>query len=309
MATEYTFQQLKIEVAENIGYDTGANGILSTKDVTESMIEKFINRRYYELLAPLMEKYPEDYIRVSYADFWKEDSTVSSITDDTLVAAGSIFNNGMVGDTIYNSTKEESAVIASYTNGTTVVLASEPDWDAADVIYVLGHEFALGGNAADARYVKKVAVKYSTSDQYYKSCEWIGVDRVYQRGDEVYNVYAPQTYKTNLKVSGAFVPAIGIVPEPTVPITRGIQLTYLEVPKRMDTNTDVPELPLASQHALVDGATVNALRKLRRYDEVAPYLADWQQGKAEVAAFYARSRVQNQSGKRDNNYLLRIRAK
>lgn len=309
MSTTYTYTEIKTEIAENIGYDDGANGILSDKDITESMIGKYVNRRYYELLTLIMAKYPEDYIRDSYADFWKVDGTVASNTTTTLVVNESIFNGGMVGDTIYNSTVEESATIVGFSSATTITLDSSTGWSASDVVYVFGTEFALGGDAVDSRYIQSVAVKYSDSDTYYKKCEWIGVGKVFQRGDETYDIYNPRVYKTNLKVSGAFVPAIGIVPEPTLPITRGIKLSYLEVPAKLSTGTDVPELPLGSQHILIAGGTIDALKKLRRYDEIPAYMQEYQMGKAELIANYARSRAQNQAGKRDQNYLMRVRLK
>lgn len=310
MAQNYTFEELRIEVAENVSYDTGAGAIQSGKNLTEGMIGKYINRRYSEVLNVLIESYPEDYIRSSTADFFKKEVEILTITDDTLVITTSDFVNGMVGDTIYNSTQSDSAVIGSYSSGTTVVLTSEPDWDVGDSLVVLGHEFTLGGDAADAKYPTQVRVRYNSSWTDSRTCEWISQTDSLKTGYEVYSQFAPRVYRTSLKVAGVPKLAIGILPEPTVPVTQeqgGIELDYIEFPAKLTNDEDIPQMPQGTQHYLIAGATIDALRKLKRFDEASVYEREWGVALPMIIKTYARSRVTNSMGKRSNIIDLRLR--
>lgn len=310
MATTYTLAQMRQEVAENIGYDDGEGNVLTGKDITAAIIDKYINRRYYRLLSRMANHYPEDFERTSTANFYKATGSINTISGTTLTAASSIFETGMVGDTVYNETVGTSAVIKSYTSATQVELfSSDPtNWAASDTIYVLGTEFAVGGDASDMRYPISVAVKYNASDQKYRTCNPISKNEAYNTGKETWPKYEPVWYKTNSKVNGVVTPAIGILPEPTVPIANGIQLRYVELPEKLSADSDVPVLPLGSQHHLIPGATADALKKLQRGDEAMMYEREFKEGELELITLYARSRIQPAVGKQSRAYNLRRRS-
>lgn len=311
MATTYTLSQLRVEVAENARYDDGAGAVRTGKDLTSAMIDKYINRRYYEMLGLFINKYPEDYEHPTYANFYKATSTISTIVDTTLTAADAIFVTGMTGDRLYNSTRGGYIKIASVTSTTVVELESEPDssWVTTDTFYVLGHEFPLGGDIADARYPLTVAVKYTTSDTYYKTCRWVKKTETMVQGSETYSTIAPVVYRTSSKVGGVLTPAIGILPEPSINIANGIEIRYAEMPPKLESDNDVPNLPLGTQHYLITGATIDALRKLEKYDKAREYEREWKEQKQMAIMDYAKSAGQpglSDQFYRDHN--LRTRA-
>ena len=309
MATTYTFSQIKIEVAENAGYDDGSGAVLSSKDVTGTIIGKHINRRYYEIVQMLASKYPQDYEREGLMNFYKGTSTINAISSTTLTIDGTIFVSGMIGDKIYNSTQGSYTTIASVTSTSVVELAvAQSDWAATDTIYVLGSEFGLDVTGDDNRYPIGVGVKYKTTDTTFRTCEFTTKPNAFRVGDEVYNQSSPQWYRTNVKVSGSAIPAIGVLPEALSNIANGIKLRYVEFPAKLSADGDVPQLPMGGDQLLIAGATIDTLRKLKRMDEVQHYEAEWRVGKSEVAMNYARSLTQsNQGNITDRYYKMRTR--
>lgn len=304
-----TFADIKLEVAENVSFVDSGGAILTGKILSEAMIGKYVNRCYAQLLRKLIQKYPKDFERTARAPFYKATGTVSaSSTGYTLVATTAILNNGMVGDKVYNSDLTASAKITEFTNTTTVTLDVEigDDWDG-DTIYVLGHEFGIGGDAIDSRYIIEVAVMYNTSDTFHRFATY---GDVYPTGAEIYSEIAPRWYKTNVKVAGVPTQAIGIVPEPRLPIDNGIEITYVEFPALLSAAGDVPQLPIDVYDVLVAGATMYSMRKLKRLDEAPPYEKEYYGGMSAVIEDYARSAVIKPKGTRTRNFIdIRLRRK
>lgn len=286
-----TYENIKKGVAFNIGYVDSSGDFLTGKDVTETDIGNAVNNRYLDDLFPfLSSQYPEDFRQVGKFDFYKTTGTVSaSSTSTTLVASTAIFNTGMVGDRVYNSTDETSATITAYSSTTTVTVDTEidDDWDG-DTIYVLGHEFGLGGNATDARSLTSVAVKYSTDDSYYTECRRVNEDQV--KGGDVNYSNSPIWYPTTVDISGTPTSAIGILPEPSTNVANGVEIKYIETPASMSSDADVPRLPLGSHSTLIYGATADVLRKLMRLDEADRFEQLYMARKGEMVASYALTR-------------------
>ena len=288
-----TFINIKNRIASNIGYVDSSGDILASKDVTETDIGNWVNDRYIDdLFSALSTQYPEDYKQEGKLNFYKTSGTASSSsTSSTLVATGNIFNNGMVGDTVYNSTDGATAEVTAYSSATTVTVDTEidDDWDG-DTIYVLGHEFGLGGNATDARSITRVAVKYDSDDDYYTTCRQMTKNKVYEAGNEVYYESDPIWYPTTVDVSSTPTSAIGILPEPSEAVSSGILIEYIEQPSSLSSDSDVPRLPLGSHSILVWGGTASAMRKLMRLDEADRYEQLYQASKREMIAEYALTR-------------------
>lgn len=288
-----TFTNIKKRVASNIGYVDSSGDILASKDITATDLGNWINDRYIDdLFSILSSQYPEDFAQVGNLNFYKTTGTVdASSTSTTLVATGSIFNNGMVGDRVYNSTDEELATITAYTSATTVTVDETigDDWDG-DTIYVLGHEFGLGGNATDLRSILKVSVKYDSDNDYYTTCEQISKNKAFLSGDETYYESDPKWYPTSVDVSGVLTTAIGILPEASENVASGIQIDYIEQPAALSADADVPRLPLGAHSTLVYGATADALRKLMRLDEADRFEQLYQAGKNEMITSYLLTR-------------------
>jgi hypothetical protein len=288
-----TFTNIKKGIASNIGYVDSSGDILSSKDITATDIGNWVNNRYIDdLFSTLSSQYPEDFTQAGKLNFYKATGTASSTsTSTTLVATGSIFNNGMVGDKVYNSTDSESAYITAYSSATTVTLDTEidDDWDG-DTIYILGHEFGLGGNATDMRSILKVAVKYDSDDNYYTTCEQVNKNKALQTGDETYYQSSPLWYPTTVDVSSVPTSAIGILPEASENVANGIYIEYIEQPAALSDDSDVPRLPLGSHSILVYGGTADAMRKLMRLDEADRFEQLYQAGKQEMITSYLLTR-------------------
>jgi hypothetical protein len=197
------FITIKKQIASNIGLVDSTGNILTGKDITETNIADWVNNRYLgDLVSTLTQQYPEDYEEVATANFYKATSVANATSTNTTIDANdAIFNNSMVGDSIYNSTDNEIAKIVTVVSSTQVTIDTDVDetWDG-DTIYVLGHEFALGGDATDNRFLREIAVKYSDSAQYYTVCQTKDQNKIFQYGDEVYSVSNPVAYVTTSQV-------------------------------------------------------------------------------------------------------------
>jgi len=288
-----TFANIKKRIASNIGYVDSSGDILASKDITATDLGNWVNDRYLDELFPMLStQYPEDFVQDGKLNFYKISGTVSAAsTSTTLVASTSIFNNGMVGDTVYNSTDGEKAVITAYSSATTVTLDTTigDDWDG-DTIYVLGHEFGLGGNATDLRNIRRIAVKYDSDESYYRTCEYKDKNKAFEQGGETYTETRPIWYPTTVDISGTPTTAIGILPEASENVANGIYLEYVEQPSALSADADVPRLPLGSHSVLVLGGTADALRKLMRLDEADRFEQKYQIAKTEMVASYALTR-------------------
>lgn len=288
-----TFTNIKKRVASNLGYVDSSGDLLASKDISATDLGNWINDRYIDdLFSTLSSQYPEDFTQIGRLNFYKTTGTVAAgSTSTTLVATESIFNNGMVGDKVYNSTEGELAVITGYTSATTVTIDQTigDDWDG-DTIYVLGHEFGLGGNATDLRSILRIGVKYDSDDDYYKTCRPMAKSKLFQEGGEDYYATGPVWYPTTVDISGVMTTAIGILPEASKNVANGIELEYIEQPAALSADTDVPRLPLGAHSTLVYGATADALRKLMRLDEADRFEQLYQAGKQEMITSYLLTR-------------------
>ena len=304
-----TFENIKKGSASNIGYVGSTGDFLTGKDITETDLGNWVNNRYLDDLVPaIASQYPEDYEQIAKANFYKTSGTVStSSTSTTLVASTSIFNNGMVGDKVYNYTDGDSAEITAYSSATTVTVDQTigDTWDG-DTIYVLGHEFAIGGDATDIRGIREVAVKYDEDNDYYTICTQTDQNQLFQDGSESYPTSSPRWYPTTLDVSGVMTSAIGILPEASKNISNGIRVRYLEFPAAMSADASEPRLPLGSHSILVYGSTADALRKMHRLEEAESYENLYQRGKLDMVAKYALTRQANTPKVRAPRRLSRI---
>lgn len=288
-----TFTNIKKRIASNLGYVDSSGDLLASKDITATDLGNWINDRYIDdLFSTLSSQYPEDFTQVGKLNFYKTTGTVDAAsTSTTLVATGNIFNNGMVGDRVYNSTDEELAKITAYTSATTVTIDTTigDTWDG-DTIYVLGHEFGLGGNATDARSMLRVTVKYDNDTSTYTNCRYLPKGKALASGDETYYESDPIWYPTTVDISGTPTSAIGILPEARKNISEGIEVEYIEQPSALSSDSDVPRLPLGAHSTLVYGATADAMRKLMRLDEADRFEQLYQAGKQEMVTSYLLTR-------------------
>lgn len=288
-----TFTNIKKRIASNIGYVDSSGDILTEKNITETDIGNWVNDRYLDdLVTSLATQYPEDYEQVGKANFYKTTSTIASISSTTLTIDDAVFTTGMVDDRIYNSTRSQYTTISAYTSTTVVTLdAAQSDWEVGDTLYVLGHEFPLGGNATDARHIRWVGVKYDPDSKYYLTAVQKDQNKLYTTGDETYSPAAPVWYWTTSSVSTVPTTTLGILPEASENVTSGIKMKYVQMPSALSSDSNIPRLPLGSHSVLVTGGTADGWKKLRVLDEADRYERLYQQQKMEMVANYALTRA------------------
>jgi len=279
-----TFDNLKKAVGKIIKYYSVSGGWLTNRDVTEDDIGEMINQTYRDELFPMFTtQYPFYFRQVGYADSWIATGTSSvASTGTTLVATTSIFTNGMVGLYVWNDTDKELAIIDEYTSGTTVELDTTigDTWDG-DVLYVLGQEFVLGGDAADIYTVEAVGLKYKSTDQYYVIT---GNPRpkfdLFQSGGETFSQSDPQLYLTTSTTSTSdFVDTLGVLPAFDKKVEKAIELTYIAKPTTLAATGDIPRLPV--DQPLIWGAVSKAFLQKQQFKEAALFEQKYEKAKRE----------------------------
>jgi hypothetical protein len=275
-----TFDQLKKRVGKNIKYYDNTTGWLTGRDVTETDIGEFINEIYTEeIFALFATQYPQDFRQVAYANSHIATGTVDTTsTSTTLVSTTSIFTNGMVGLTVYNSTEDETAIIESYTSGTTVTLDATigDDWDG-DTIYILGQEFTFGGDATDIYALESIGIKYNSTDDYYRQAKERTKSDLFQTGYEQSGEGAPIFYLTTVTVSGNLTSALGILPKFTTKVDKGIQINYVRKVSVLSGDSDTLRLPVDTP--VIYGATMRAYEKKKELNNASYWSNKYEQAK------------------------------
>lgn len=283
-----TFNNIKIQIGKTIKYYTDAGGWLTGRDVTEDDIGEFVNQIYREdLFAMFATQYPYYFRQVATADSWIATGTVDATsTGSTLVATTSIFNNSMEGLWVYNEDLDETGIISDYVSGTTVTLEGTigDTWDG-DTIYVLGQEFAIGGDAADIFVIENVGLKYQTTDTYFYLT---GNPRpkfdIFQYGGETFSQGAPQLYLTTTLVNNVPTDTLGVLPQFTTLVPQAIEINYIAKPVALSGDNDVPRLPVNTDVALIYGGSARAFRQSQQFDKANQMDALYEKAKREAVA-------------------------
>jgi hypothetical protein len=271
-----TRAQIKRAIAENLEQlDSDMTTIIDGK-VTATGIENRINYVYREELFPLFsDKFSIDFEqRTNPLNTYTTTGTVSaSSTGTTLVAGSNIFSQNMVGFRVYNVIDEEFATITAYTSATTVTVnvTLGDTWDG-DTIYVLGNEFTYGTALSDLKEIKRVEIKYASTDT-----EWIEMQEIDQSlAQNVRSTVNPGYYRTSLLVGDELVAAIGIDPYPQY-YNGLLKITYIKRPKELSSDSDSPVLnvPGISQ-VIIDGVTAWGKGLKGEWDDADRYRAQYE---------------------------------
>lgn len=287
-----TLTEIRKRVASNIGYVDSSGDVLTGKNITSTDIDNWINDRYLDdLLITLATQYPEDYERIAKTTFYKAAGTIATISDTTLTSSDITFDTSMTGDRIYNSTQGNYEEIDSRTSSSEIELdAAQSSWEVGDTIYVLGHQFAIGGDATDLRHIRQVSVKYNSDDAYYKTCNYKDHNDLFKTGNETYSESNPVWYITSCSVAGVLTTVLGILPEASENVSDGIRIRYVEVQPAMSADSDIPRLPVGSHSILVKGTTADAFRKMLMFDKAKDWESLYQKARSEMVTEYALTR-------------------
>lgn len=245
--TTYTFDNIKKSIGKKVLLYDDTNGWKTNRDVTETDIAEIVNELYKEKYFPMYQtQYPEFYQQIAYTDSTIATGTADAgLTNSTLVATTSIFNNGMIGLYVYNETDDSTTKITSYTNATTVEVENSDisDW-SGDTIYVIGQTFALGGEAADTYEIDRVEVKYNTTDSDYKVATNRLKNSAIQDGYERFSEHNPIYIIETVDVATEPTNAITIYPQFSKKVTNGVKIHYTEIPTTLSNVDDKPRLPV-----------------------------------------------------------------
>lgn len=264
------FIQIQKEVFDNLNLLSSLDDTsIREGKVTIAGVKRNINYIIREVLFnKLSDKFPEDFERETYPFPTYTATGVASTSSTTLTATTSIFDNSMEGFTVENATDNVSAVLKTYTSGKIVTLDEAPAtaW-SGDTIYVLGNEYTFGGNTTDIKIIKKVWVKYSSTDTDFVEAEFInqGDNRSYSKAFPVF--YRTTINELDVNNVARPKPAFGILPYPDSYLGK-IKIQYIEMPPLLTVDTDTPTLSVPGiGQCVVEGVTAWGLRKQKEFNE------------------------------------------
>jgi len=300
---------LKTNIAENLNQLASDGTTIAEGRITEEAIERKINQVYRDELFPLVsDKFPQDFERETYLQNMRTaDGIIVSITDTTLVANSGIFDNSMRGFTVYNITQSDSSKIEAYTSSTTVELEDEMDWDANDVIVVLGNEYTLEGNASDFKEIRQIRVKYAGQSDFVEATRINKEDAyVSDLKESDYSKDDPKFYLGMLaKTDGTKKRMIGFLPFPTTPGGKFF-VRYIEKPSELTDATDETQLSnIGIDQVIIDGVTAWGYGLLEKWSSAKQYRELYMNGKRDLIMNYKpKSRSGSSSLKESSYYLM-----
>lgn len=270
-----TYDDLKKRIGKNIKYYNDVDGWRTNRDITEEDIAEYVNEIYLEELFPLyVTRYPHLFRHTGLLNSWIITATVdASSTGSTLIidTSSAEFSNSMVGLKVFNETDGETAEITAFTNNSTVTLDTTigDTWDG-DTIFVLGQEFALGGDAVDLRSIERVKVQY---DDAANARPVVGTVRNKQdfidTGLEIFDRTYPFVYLTSIQdATAGMTQAIGILPKFDKKISNAIEFDYVARPNPLEADTDLPIIQAAE--SIIAGGTMKCYEK-RQNGSLASY--------------------------------------
>lgn len=261
-----TFDEITQAVGTNVLiYDSGTAAWLTGREVNQTDVKAFVNQIYRDELFPMFgSQYPTDFKQTGVLDSWIAYGTANSgLTTTTLTMAswtsGEFTNNqAVLGLTLWNDTDSAMAKITSFNSSTSVTTDTDMTSWSGDTIYVLGQEFTMQGDATDFFRFLDVAVKYETSDTYYKVAQQTTYNDFYQEGSEIAIQLSPFWYPMSLNVSGVLKKGFGILPPFKSKVSNALKVGYVAKPPALSAGSDTPIIPV--DIPLIYGATSRALR-------------------------------------------------
>jgi hypothetical protein len=286
--------------------DKSTDTILTGRDISEDDLGNGINDGYMEVVQAVSSIHPQLYEIDAYTSNYVSDAVIVSVTNGTaLVVDDSIFTNGSVGCTIYNSTAGSSAKIHEYTAATDVVLDESVTWEADDVVYLLEREFTFTANITDYVSNLSMEVRYGSEvlDKYVPATMKLHGDDNDSYGTETNPIYVLKQINT---ADGTY-QGFRLFPDFTEPDMLAIHQRYIALPPLLDDDTDVPSLPLGMDTFLFwkgveYGATIRDDQQL-----VALSNTQFEKGKASLLTFFKPLRNLQAFGKVPNHYRNMLR--
>lgn len=284
-----TLTEIRVEIARNLNLLVDDETTIRENIVTSTGIDKQVNIIYREeLFPPLSEKFPDDFAQetVPFNTYTATGTVDATSTGTTLVSTTPIFDSTMLGRTVENSTDDETAKITVVTSTTQVTVDTTigDTWDG-DTIYVLGNEYAFGGDTVDLKSVKAVNIKYHSTDTTGIEAKRRDFNDLYQYGNEVFSLSSPYWYKTMIDVGGTPKNAIGILPYPESYLGT-MSIRYTERPPTL-TASDEPTLAVAGISLLIIwGVTAWGFRLQKKYEDADRYMMLYENAKKNIVKNY-----------------------
>jgi len=276
-----TLDEIALEVGRNLKLLNSAHSDwVTNRAVTEDDVKKWINQIYRDDIFTLLAmKYPSYFEQTATTVGYISASTIASVSGTTLTVDDGIFSTGVEGLYAENNTQSEKLLINTYTSSTEVEMESSvDDWDVGDTIYVLGQEFAIGNQAGDAFDIRRIEVKYKSSDDYILVAEKRNKHDLFKTGYETYDQTNPFWYPTQVNLNSMQNQGFGIRPQ-IDDSTAVIRLTYIEKPATLsDSNT--PFIPCST--VLITGATARGMMVMQDSEGVAIWKSQYNEEKAEL---------------------------
>ena len=164
------------------------------------------------------------------------------------------------------------------------------------------NSYSLGGDAAKALAVIWLGIKFNTDDTDFMRIRPLDYpDTYYVLDREQFTQSSPKYHRTMQVVDTIPTVTLQIDPTPDASVTGGGRLLYIKAPAVLTADGDIPQrIPDQLHKAIIDGAAVNAFKKLGRADQKQDSEEDFT---SKVEDFLA----QDQSNKQDQNTRPRLR--
>ena len=305
-----TLNNIALRVAENIGILASDGSTIVDGRVTQIGIKNKINDFYIEDLFPLFsDKFADDFMRTTYPlpTYTASGTVDATSTSTTLITTTDTFVNSMEGFYVQCPNSITStltfAKIITYISATEVILDTVigDNWDG-QTIYILGNEFTLTGDIADIKEVKRVQVKYKTTDKYFKPCERVDYTQSIEWGNELLSKYHPQWYLTTININDVPTRAVGLLPFP-IDYQGKLQIMYIERPPRLG-DADEPTLTVPGiSEVLIKGVSAWALRLMLKFDSADRFTQDYNISKLALVSSYKPKNRSNPNTIRKSSYV------
>lgn len=234
--------------------------------------------------------------------------TVDATTSGTtLVIESSLFDQSVVGLTIYNETDDTSTTIEEYVSQTTVVVADDvSDW-GGDTIYLCGKYYIFNGDADDLYNLKSVYLSYSSSSDKIQATKRMKSDLL-KRGTETFSSLDPKYALTSMKDIDdprKYYWGVEIFPK-FESITGEIEITYTERPPTI-SSTDSYNFPV--DDVIIKYATSWGFLKLGDKESAGVWKQEGKEAESEFFSFWnpARNAITGPVRSSESSFNIRTR--
>ena len=246
-----TLKEIRKSIARNLGMLSSDNDTIIEGNITKAGIDDEINRVYIEVISQaLLSQNSDDFTVEAQNNTFRASFVVANISTTTkiLTANSSVFGNADIGSKIQNPTDGNYYTILTYLSATQVVLSETPantNW-IGDTVYILGNIILMDGDLETAKEILKVQVKYTSTQDYWKTAEKQTVTNFNDTNNVVNNnqlSFAPKFTVSTIEDGGTMKRCIRLFPDFTN-YNGTLKILYTKLPAKLGAEDSEPALKI-----------------------------------------------------------------